>query len=142
VENAVLTVESAKKELDDIRQQFFAAIGRLMDEGLNHQDALIQAYKNNPDWDKRERQLRDFLKMAAQFQVESNDSRAGRGGKENVKLTASERESALKAIDTMLERMIREKMADAKLQYHEALKLVACENRQLDERRTALMRNQ
>lgn len=130
-----LTVESAKTELEDMKQQWFAAIGKLLEKGLSHQDAVIELNNSNQDFIKRERQLLEFLKMAVTH-VEASESRAGRGGKENM--TVSERESTLEDIQDELDIKTRAKMAGTNLQYHEALKLVALENPHLDKQRARL----
>lgn len=117
--SVALTVESATKELKDLRQQIFAEIGKLMGGGLDHRDSLIKVYEDNPDLGERERQLMDFLEMAQNF-------------------PGQERERAIKATEAELDFKTRAKMAGSDLQYHEALKLVARENPDLDRQRSNL----
>lgn len=68
-------------------------------------------------------------------------SAGDRGGKDNVKPMANETKEMLERIDAQLDSMTRARMAGTDLQYHQALKLVASENRELDRRHTALQRS-
>jgi hypothetical protein len=58
-----------------------------------------------------------------------------------MKLTMSEARQMAQSTGELLDRLTRRKMAeDNRLQYHEALKLVASEHPELDRNRTTAMR--
>ena len=122
----IATVEDAKNELKNLQQQMSTAIANLMsDRLLSYADAVKQAHADNPDLPERERQLMDLLR---------NGVPVGDSGT----LISLGRESALQGVEAELDRRARAKMVGSDIQYHEALKLVARENPDMDRQRARI----
>lgn len=129
-----LTIEDVRAEAAALEQRIHAEIWALMEKGMDSTLAWMTLSRTQPELFKREKQLKDFMDTAPP----DLDVSVSNKSKEKKDVNGN---SEMKQAEEQLDTLAKAKMSEnSGLQYHEALKLVASENPELNRRYTRLVR--